>query len=165
MSPSLRTCLRPGSQVSDGSYLHLHKHLCIGSLCSSEAEMASTASNGMPAGSTAAGPSKTPPRLHSEMSQQELEIARHLIEHSQSIPSHQMSEAHANKDSQQPLYPSNGEYHAPVSNHQRHDLNDSMPGFGQSYPSPQNATYLDRQSPNATVPAVNGQMCRYVWAS
>ena len=109
-----------------------------------------------------AGPSKAPSGLNREPSQQDLEVARQLIEHSQSIPAQQqMLELHAAKEYQRGGHSENSESSSGLSNQEHHDLDDSSHEYTQPYPSPLNVTLTERTTPSSGGAAVGGQMCRY----
>ena len=116
------------------------------------------------AASTAAtaGPSSLPSGLNREPSQQELEVARQLIEHSKSIPAQQTPESHVARDHQPGEQRSNGEASSRVSNEEHHDLDDSLQSYVNPYPSSVNVTSTELRAPSSGVPTISGQMCRYV---
>ena len=123
--------------------------------------MASISSDNKAPTTAVAGPSSLPGRLNRERSQQDLEVAQQLIEHSQSVPARQSPESHTAKEYQQASQGVNGEASGhPVSPGDQ-GSSDGSPGYVQTYSSPQTVKPAERRaSSNVTTP-VGGQMCRY----
>lgn len=105
-----------------------------------------------------------PTQLNREPSQQELEVARHLIEHSQGVSGAQQGrEQFPVAASTEQMGHGEGE---PRENGVHHDLGDVQAFTAQRYPSPSQAgqgagmqPQQQRMVASGTVPG--GQMCRY----
>jgi hypothetical protein len=101
-------------------------------------------------------------QLNREPSQQELEVAQHLIEHSQGVPVQQPRETYAEEGFSQHAEGEQRENGGVVEGH--HDLRDSLQAFHQAYPTSQAVQGAPlphrRVPPSGAMPG--GQMCRYV---
>jgi GATA-binding protein, other eukaryote len=101
-----------------------------------------------------------PTQLHREPSQQELEAAQHLIEHSQGVPVQPSRELWAAAENGDEAYVG-GEPREDGSD-VHHDLSD-VQAFAQSYPDPQMMqTPLPERRPPPPSMTPGGQMCRLV---
>ena len=116
-------------------------------------------------GATAAT-SSMPTQLSRELSQQELDAAQQLIEHSQSIPRRHSPESARGSEQPQDARRGGDENGNGVASHEHHDLSDSLNSVYQrpspypTAPAVQNMTPPQRvASSNETLPV--GQMCRY----
>ena len=127
--------------------------------------MANTASANQSTVAGAAMPSNLPSQLQRAPSEQELEIARHLIEHSQSQPAVQLVESQRINGYMQEVRSAGSELGSDISNHEHHDLNDSLQGFAQPYGDAQgmqsSSTPTQRRQPSSGAIPPGGQMCRY----
>ena len=146
-----------------------HQHLTRATLCPGKQSavkraMATTTSESSLSVAGTAASSSMPIQLNREPSQQELEVARQLIEHSQSIPSQQSQEALRANAYAQDGSSYEGESSNGLSPQEHHDLGDSVQEYSQPYPSMQTMTPTQRRSPaSGLVPG--GQMCRYFESS
>lgn len=126
--------------------------------------MGTTAAEIMPPSASIVGPPNVPTQLNREPSQQELEAAQHLIEHSQSIQQRQPSESRQSDENARYAERDGDERSNGAPNYAHHDLSDSLQGFTPPYPSAQpqsNTVPIQRRQPaNGMTPG--GQMCRYV---
>lgn len=123
--------------------------------------MATTESELMPTPAGTIGPSSMPTQLNREPSQQELEVAQQLIEHSQSVPQRPPFDSLRSDEHAQTVHDAgesqiNG---APSSDH--HDLSDSVHGYPSPYLSGSqrdNTTPTQRRTP-ASGPTPGAQVC------
>jgi hypothetical protein len=129
--------------------------------------MSTTTSENMSSLAGTAGASRLPTQLNRELSQQELDAAQQLIEHSQSIPRrHSPESAQGGEQMQDARSGEGGENGVPSQEH--HDLSDSMLGYQRPSPYPSAPPVQDsdmtpgqqRAQSNPSTPG--GQMCRYV---
>jgi GATA-binding protein, other eukaryote len=117
-------------------------------------------SEDQPAATQGAQSPTFPTQLHREPSQQELEAAQHLIEHSQGVPVQPSRESWAVAENGDEAYV-DGEPREDGSD-VHHDLSD-VQAFAQSYPDPQMMqTTLTQQRPPPPSMTPGGQMCRFV---
>lgn len=108
-----------------------------------------------------------PTQLSRELSQQELDAAQQLIEHSQSIPRRHSPESAQGSEQPQDSGRGGDKNGNGVPSHEHHDLTDSLNSVYHQQPSPyptapavQNMTPPQRGAQsNDTLPV--GQMCRY----
>lgn len=107
-------------------------------------------------------------QLSREMSQQELDAAQQLIEHSQSIPRrHSPGSAQGGDQHMQDARRSGEEGENGVQSQEHHDLSDSVSMYQRPHPYPSAPLLQDndmtpgqrRQQSNPSTPG--GQMCRY----
>lgn len=107
-----------------------------------------------------------PTQLNREPSQQELEVAQHLIEHSQGVSATQPGrDAYPAASSVEQAGPGESERRENGASDVHHDLRDVQAFTAQRYPSPSQSgqgasmPQQPRMVPSGTVPG--GQMCRY----
>ena len=116
-------------------------------------------------GGTAAT-SSMPTQLSRELSQQELDAAQQLIEHSQSIPRRHSPESVQGSEQLQEARRGGDEHGNGVPSHEHHDLSDSLnsvyhqPSPYPTAPAVQTMTPPQRGAQSNDMPPV-GQMCRY----
>ena len=99
------------------------------------------------------------------LSQEDIDAAQQLIEHSQSVPPQQLSPdeyraANVNAFDAQASLAENGDIsNGDLQPQEHHDLDDSMAAFPQPYATPPGAQF---GSPGPGSAVTGGQMCRYV---
>ncbi|KAK3680352.1 GATA type transcriptional activator of nitrogen-regulated proteins [Vermiconidia calcicola] len=102
-----------------------------------------------------------PLQLNREPSQQDLEVARQLVEHSQSIPSQQLRETYRSSAGPQDARSSDPAQSNGFFRSEHHDLSDSMQGQVHPYPAAQAVRSSTpphlRPPPSSSTPG--GQMC------
>lgn len=102
-----------------------------------------------------------PTRLHRELSQQELEVARQLIEHSQSVPVQQSSEAHEVRAQQQGTSGEDGMQNGTQSSSvERLDMTNGLQSHAHPPANSQKVPSLERQAPASAAAPNEGQKCR-----
>lgn len=123
--------------------------------------MTSISSDNKPPTAAAMGSSSLPGTLNRERSQQDLEVAQQLIEHSQSVPARQSPESSAAKEYQQASESANGEANGRPLSSGNQGSSDGSPAYVQTYSTPQTVTPATRRGSNNNTTPVGGQMCRY----
>ena len=145
----------PAYCVLDARNSTILSHLMRQEQDPSRASMATTQGDLRPSSAGRAGPSSMPTQLNRELSQQELEVAQHLLDHSQGIPQRQSSESRRSGEHARDMPRGDDERGNGISSQEHHDLSDSLQGFAQPYSSVQ--TTPSQRQPSAMTPG--GQMC------
>ena len=116
-----------------------------------------------------AASSTMPTQLSRELSQQELDAAQQLIEHSQSVPRRYSPESAQGGDQAQDARRGGEEAENGARSQEHHDLSDSLLAYQQSSPYPsappvRNTDMTPGQPQTHSTPSTpGGQKCRYVY--